>query len=502
VRERCVVTFKALSAHADPLGSCAVKLPRRISNECLAVLLTGAGFPSLERFATAVNERAWNLYGLKLTYDHVSVKRWLSGCSCQNADVVAGVLSEAWGIDIPAAVIWPELRDGGIPIPAHLQAWVPSRTLEDLGVFLRSDMLTRRDLLAGSVTVATGAALTDPIERWLDADVGRLEAKTDGPGRISIEMVEDLERATRHFATAEAANGGGLSREAGVGQLKYAVDLAAHGTYTEQVGNRLLAAIAELAGLVGWMCLDSAMKGPAQRYFVFGLQAARESTHQRAPMLVISILSDLARHMRLAGKPKTALRLLDLAIDQLPSERHRCNRMRSMLWMQKAWAMSHLGTSCLPEVRNALSLAEDLRSAAREEQWDVDWLAHRISDDIESEAGTASVASASYLILAREEPRLAADAETATLRSISHRRDGQKKQTVLEHIRLASVRFVAGEPDEACRDAHHALTLAEQIRGSDMLRIRLRELTDDTVPYQGRSSVKDLRGRLKATLTS
>jgi hypothetical protein len=479
-----------------------VKLPRRITNECLAVLLKGSGFPSLERFATAVNVRAWDLYGLKLTYDHVSVKRWLAGSCCQNADIVAEVLGEAWGIEIPAAVIWPELRDGRPPVPAHLQAWVCSRTLEDLGVFLRSDMLTRRELLAGSVTVATGTALTDPLGRWLDADVGRLQADPEGPGRIGVETVEDIEQATRHFATAEAANGGGLSREAGVGQLKYAVDLATHGSYTERVGNRLLAAIAELAGLVGWMCLDSGMKGPAQRYFVFGLQAARESTDERAPMLVVSILSDLARHMRLAGKPVTALRLLDLAIDQLPSERHRCNRMRSMLWSQKAWAMSHLGIACVPEVRNALSLADDLRSAAGDEQRDLDWHMHRISDDIETDAGMSTIAAASYLTLAREDPRLVTDAETATLRSVAHRRDGQEKQNVLEHIRLASVRFVAGEPDEACRDAHHALTLAERIHGSDMLRMRLRELVADTSRYQDRSAVKEIRGRLQATLAS
>ena len=47
--------------------------------------------------------------------------------------------------------------------------------------------------------------------------------------------------------------------------------------------------------MVGWMCHDSGMKGPAQRYLVHGLQAAKESTDPRAPLLVIGILRDLAR---------------------------------------------------------------------------------------------------------------------------------------------------------------------------------------------------------------
>src|SRR5262249_43570751 len=36
--------------------------------------------------------------GLKLSYDHVTVKRWLAGSVCQNPDVVAAVLSDAWGV--------------------------------------------------------------------------------------------------------------------------------------------------------------------------------------------------------------------------------------------------------------------------------------------------------------------------------------------------------------------------------------------------------------------
>ena len=62
-----------------------MKLPSRITNTCLATLLQGAGFASMEQFATAVNARAWHMHGVKLIYDHISVRRWLASraCSCQ-----------------------------------------------------------------------------------------------------------------------------------------------------------------------------------------------------------------------------------------------------------------------------------------------------------------------------------------------------------------------------------------------------------------------------------
>lgn len=80
-----------------------------------------------------------------------------------------------------------------------------------------------------------------------------------------------VEHSTRVFAATDADVGGGLSREAAVGQLKYAVDLT---SYSDAMGNRLLAAIAELSGLVGWLCHDCGMPGPTQRYLMYGLQAA------------------------------------------------------------------------------------------------------------------------------------------------------------------------------------------------------------------------------------
>lgn len=55
------------------------------------------------------------------------------------------------------------------------------------------------------------------------------------------------------------------------------------------------------------MCLDSDMPGPAQRYLVYGLQAARESKDPRAPLVTVRILADPGQQLRWADDEERAL---------------------------------------------------------------------------------------------------------------------------------------------------------------------------------------------------
>jgi hypothetical protein len=265
------------------------------------------------------------------------------------------------------------------------------------------------------------------------------------------------------------------------------------------VGNRLLAAIAELSGMVGWLCHDSKMPGPAQRYLMYGLQAARESTDPRAALLVVSILSDMAQHMRWLGRPNTAVRLLDLAASRLPADRNRFNVIRAVLASKRAEnGLCYLGSSCLPEVRNALSLSLDLHAqASDEDRATAPTLWHRALDM--SEAELSGMASAAYLVMARDNRQLAAEAEDRTLYLLASVGEGQRRNKVFAQIRLACVRFVAGEPEQASDDGDQALDLAENT-ASAMVRTRLRELLADSDPYQDVPKVRELRERLHLNL--
>jgi hypothetical protein len=446
----------------------------------------------------AVNHWGWRTHQVKLSYDHVSVGRWLRGRSCQYPDVVAAVLSHGWGIPIPVAVIWPELREGGEPVPAHLQAWVTARTLEDLGVFLRSDMLTRREILADSVGVATGATLVEPIARWLQIDAAG-PAATDARAarRIGMSTVAGIDQATRHFGALDAEVGGGLCREAAVGQLKYAVDLARYASYDEAVGKGLFASIANLSGLVGWMSFDSDMPGPAQRYFVYGIQAAHEAGSEHTRLRAAGILADLGHQMRTMGHPDTGLRLIKLALDRLPTDRRRFNAVRAMLWNLHANMLSAMGVDYLAEVRNSINLSFDLYGESHDDE-----VSPAVAEywTYTGEAELAGVAAGSYRDLARGDSRLASESAHYALRALAHRGDGFARSKLFDQIELARARFLAGEPEQASRDGKTAIDMSTAVDASRRVGKRLRELLADSSAYQRRPEVAEFREQLQAAL--
>jgi len=408
--------------------------------------------------------------------------------------VVAAVLSDAWGIHLEAAQ--PELCGG--EQPAYRQPCSADRTIKELSIFLRSDMLTRRETLTQAVKAMTGPALVAPIVGWLDTSPGRLEPRSQGTQRIGIGDVESIERSTRFFAATDADVGGALSREAAVGQLKYAVDLARHAVYAESTGNRLLAVIAELSGLVGWLCHDSNMPGPAQRYFAYGLQAARESADPRAQLLVVSILADMGEHFRWLDRPDTALRLLDLSIAQLPSDR-RFDGLRALVVARRAGnALCYLGPSRLSEVRIALGMAFDLYGRANEDDnAGASTMWHRVMDVSEHEL--VPPAAAAFVALAEHDPRLAAEAEKYTLRQLANLPDGQGRSKMFGHIRLAKIRFLSGEGEQACEDGDQALDIAPCVT-STMIQARLRDLMAAAKPFAEVPRVRQFKGRLHAQL--
>lgn len=75
--------------------------------------------------------------------------------------------------------------------------------------------------------------------------------------------------------------------------------------------------------------------------------------------------------------------------------------------------------------------------------------------------------------------------------------EGQGRSKVFSQIRLARIRFLAGEAEQACDDGGQALSAAEQV-SSAMIRARPRELPADAEPYAKAARVADLRERLRA----
>jgi hypothetical protein len=123
-------------------------------------------------------------------------------------------------------------------------------------------------------------------------------------------------------------------------------------------------------------------------------------------------------------------------------------------------ALCFLGDSYLPEVRNALALAQEFHAQASEDdRATAPQLWHRALDMSATEL--SGMAATTYMVLARGDRSLAAEAEKHTLAHLCEVDAGQGRNRVFSRIRLASIRFVAGEPEQACLDADLALALAE-----------------------------------------
>jgi transcriptional regulator with XRE-family HTH domain len=383
-------------------------------------------------------------------------------------------------------------------------AWGALRTLEDLAVLLRSDMLTRRDILAASVTMAAGKALTEPVASWLNTAPGGLPAtEGHGLGKIGMAAVEGIERTVRYFVTSDASAGGGLAREAAVGQLKYAVDLAQYGSYSEAVGTRLLTVIADLAGWVGWMSHDAGMEGPAQRYAWYGLRAAHEAGSERAQLRAIGMLDDLAMYSRAAGHLDTARRFVSLALDRIPDDPHRFNPVRAILRSRLGTVLSGMGSAHSAEVDRNVNLSFDLHRKAQDDEpspWLAAYFPYSCAPGADAEL--ASEAAASYHALAQEDARLAGRAQQHARQALERRSDGFTRSRVFDQVMLARAEFRAGELDQACRDGQEAIRLAAAVGDSMRVRTRLAQLVDDADQHQREPAVRELREELWVAVTA
>ena len=116
-----------------------------------------------------------------------------------------------------------------------------------------------------------------------------------------------------------------------------------------------------------------------------------------------------------------------------------------------------------------------------------------------SEDAMRGRAAFGYLVLARDDRRLAGEAEERTLYRLSNIADEQGRIKAINQARLASARFLAEHPEQAVEDGNKALGMAEHVM-SAIVRATLRELLADSETYADIPSVVEFRDRLRATI--
>lgn len=143
----------------------------KVPNEKLTTWFARSGWSKGE-LARQVNRKARQLGAHHVSTDTSRVRRWLDGEQPREPipKIMADLFSERFGsvvavedLGLRAAIPVSTVAGGGVDLP-----WSGPQTVQLISEYSRSDlMLNRRGFLGTSLALTAGAALIEPMQRWL-----------------------------------------------------------------------------------------------------------------------------------------------------------------------------------------------------------------------------------------------------------------------------------------------------------------------------------------------
>lgn len=460
--------------------------PGRVPNRQLAHYQARAGF-SYAELARAVTRRARASGEPHICPDGSRVRRWLRGERPREPvpSLLAEVFTERLGIpvnvaDLGFAASGRAARDDGIHVP-----WLLTRTISSLTEHVKGDLMLDRHALEDDANqdFSAGADLLSAVQPWASASPEPLPNLAEtGHGRIGMTDVRQIEQVTTVFRNWDNLYGGGLAREAIVGQLKSSVALL-DGPCTEPVGRALFRAVADLSSVAGWASFDAGLQLFAQRYFILGLHAAKEAGDR---VLGAHLLNCMSRQMGHLHHPEDALELIQLA--QYGARNEATATMRAMLHSLEARYLAVMGR--MREFDRAVGLAED-GFAHSDPGTDPVWIQFFDTSEFFATIGIC------HQIAARARPDHAGTSAEMIQQAISQRGAARVRSRAFDYIGLARTRLLQREYDGAAAAAETALGLFGELTSSRVTD-RLRELQAEAATHSSNQAIRDLCDRLNA----
>ena len=446
----------------------------RTRNNHLVTLLTVARW-SFSETARQINLRAMALGHRGVAVDKSRVSRWIAGERPRPpvGQILAEVLGEHLGRHLSPAHLgladsWEDPLAPG---------WSADTMVESLQTFTGSDlMLDRRDML----TFTLGVSLAATTTRLWNLPPAAPSAGT--AHRFDADTLDQLEILIRHWRAADDTHGGALFCSAVVAQL-HAVAQNLNDQPHNALTTRLYTIVADLAGLAGWMSHDIEKFGSAQRYWTFGLMAAREAgQHGRGAELI----SRMAHQMMYFGRPADALDLLDVA--DRAAAGHDNQRLRAMLTAQRGRMLAATGNG--RHSQYSLAYAADLLATAEQQHEPVpDWIAYF------SAAELAGATAVSRRDLREQHDQNIGLASTAFADAVTLREPRYRRCRAMDLVGQAAALLTESDPQQACTVAQTALSAAGHL-DSALIRSRILTLTDAAGPFQHHPDVLSLRDQI------
>ncbi|MDI2132833.1 transcriptional regulator [Yinghuangia seranimata] len=440
----------------------ARSLATRQPNERLAALIHEAGC-SNAGLARRVNMCGAE-QGMDLRYDKTSVARWLRGQQPRGS--VPNLIAEALGRKLGRPVTVDEIgmADGrSLATNIGLQfAATPAATVDVVTELWRSDVNRRDFLLNSSVAVA---ALVAPSRDWLITEPDPAVARIGGP-RVGASDVEAVRATTDMLSVLDHRFGAGHIRPIVVHYLGSVVSGLLAGSYSDETGRDLFAAVSRLTELAGYMAVDTGQPGLAQRYYIQALRLAQAAGDRPYGGYVLAAgMSHLAGSL---GNPREITQLARAAQEGSKSSTGQYATATTMAMFHAAEARGHAQLGDVRACESALARAETEMERSRPDE-DPVWIAHF------DRAYLADEFAHCYRDLDR--PRQAEQAARAALEGHAETR---VRRRAVDTLLLATAHLQQNRLDEACAVAEDALDLVGRLhsaRGQEYLRDFQRRLS-------------------------
>jgi hypothetical protein len=209
-------------------------------------------------------------------------------------------------------------------------------------------------LLSRAANATIAFSPVDVTGLWQPVD----DVMAPAPSRIGMSDVAHLEAVTDMMRRVDYAHGGGACRDAIAAQARWSDQLLT-AEMADDVRTRLLVALADLHGLVGWTSFDLGMLSSARAHTARALDLARAGDDWG---LTTDILFTMARLHLHAGMSAEGLRFLQLG--HVAAQTSGSGVMVSMICVNMAWAYALLDDRAQMD-RSLVRAADELAAADR-----------------------------------------------------------------------------------------------------------------------------------------
>ncbi|WP_243793674.1 hypothetical protein [Saccharopolyspora gloriosae] len=320
--------------------------------------------------------------------------------------------------------------------------WHPADVLATADEMTGEDVALSRRQALGAASATTGAAVTEPLQRWL------APAHSSFPGASAISDVELVgwQQIARQFHDWNKTPTGGLARKAVIAQLNELSDRLKEVSEAPTTRPAFLvgANLAEIAASMSW---DAGLHRAAQRYYSLSVKFAKVAGDDTFAALT---LASFARQCFDIRQPGDGLELVQLA--QYGTRRSAGPRLRSLLATREAW--SYAQTGAVQPFRRAAGLAED--HFAEEPSG----TGGPVGGLDQAELFGVLGARWRDLAVASEQAKQARHAQEYIGRALALREPGSVRNRAFDLIGLARTHLITAEPDYACDLIETALPIA------------------------------------------